>query len=70
MANNTGSKTVGSHTYHGGIGKPDGFGHGHINHGTGYNRPAIGGASVKNALGHTAVMSTYGKSNVSIGKSK
>jgi hypothetical protein len=49
-------KQVGNQIYYGGIGSPDGFGHGHYNGNSGYNRPAIGGDSVINALGWTAVM--------------
>jgi hypothetical protein len=58
---------VGSQVYYGGIGGPDGFGHGHYNLDTGYNRPPIGGDSVVNALGWTAIMGGHNKHNIDIG---
>lgn len=60
-------KQVNNQTYYGGIGAADGFGHGHFNGDTGYNRPAIGGESVENALGWAAVMGTFGKPNIDVG---
>jgi hypothetical protein len=65
--NGTGSKSVGSQEYYGGIGRADGFGHGHKNNATGYDRPPIQGSSVENALGWAGTMGTAGKSNVNIG---
>jgi hypothetical protein len=60
-------KQVGSQIYYGGIGAPDGFGHGHYNGDTGYNRPPIGGDSVVNALGWTAIMGAARKPNIDVG---
>jgi hypothetical protein len=61
----------GSQIFYGGIGQPDGFGHGHYNLDTGYNRPPIGGDNVLNALGWTAIMQPGGnppnKHNINIG---
>ena len=64
----TGSKFVGSQEYYGGIGQPDGFGHGHRNHDTGYDRPPISGDAVENVVGWTAIMGAIGKSNVNVGR--
>jgi hypothetical protein len=67
---------IGSQVYYGGISNPHsqpglGFGHGHYNLDTGYNRPPIGGDSVINALGWTAIMQPGGhpsnKHNIDIG---
>ena len=60
-------KRVGEQIYYGGLGAPDGFGHGHFNGESGYNRPPIGGESAEHALGWTAVMNTFGKRNIDVG---
>ena len=60
-------KQVGNQVYYDGIGGADGFGHAHYNGDTGYNRPAVGGDSIENAVGWTAVMGTFGKSNIDVG---
>jgi len=63
-----GSKAYGDNQLaYGGLGEPDGFGHGHYNGNTGYNRPPIGGSSVENALGWEAVMHTFGKRHIDVG---
>jgi hypothetical protein len=74
---------IGSQIYYGGIDNPNigqveqgkvnlGFGHGHINPATGYNRPPVGGpdsknVTVENAIANTSIMGTFGKPNVDIG---
>lgn len=60
-------KQVGNQVYYDGIGGPDGFGHAHYNGDTGYNRPAVGGDSIENAVGWAAVMHTAGKRNIDVG---
>lgn len=64
-------KWVGDQYYYGGVGAPDGFGHGHYNENTGYNRPAMNDQSVTGALGWTAIMQPGGnppnKHNIDIG---
>lgn len=55
-------------TYYDGLNQPDGFGHGHYNHQTGYNRPPMN----ENPLGWAAIMDKngpIGKSNVDVGGS-
>ncbi len=54
-----------ANTYYGGIGAPDGFGHGHYNHQTGYNRPSVH----ENPLGWAAIMGGGDKPNVDVGGS-
>lgn len=53
------------HTYYDGIGSADGFGHGHYNHQTGYNRPAVN----ESPLGWAAVNGAIGKPNIDVGGS-
>ncbi|MBQ1065220.1 hypothetical protein [Micromonospora sp. D75] len=53
------------HTYYGGVGHPDGFGHGHYNHQNGYNRPPV----AENPLGWTAIIGAVGKPNIDVGGS-
>lgn len=60
-------KHVGQDTYYGPHPGGDGFGHGHINHATGYHRPPVQDTSVQAGLGWMAVINTVGKPNINIG---